>query len=551
MKELHGYDQFSRAVLRRWIKAKGAAATAEDAAPVAGTHATWATPKARGRRVDKDFEATVLDQLCFTTVEVVNKGAQKEEEDGKDYKAAHGRLAASCLHSYDVIRKAALTVRDKLPEQHGARNLKFSNKWIKGFLRRFRFSRQAITKVRHAFTESSFPALFLTFCPFLFTTPQAQKINRPSPAQVEQNNKIIQAGLQKRAITLSQLINYDETSGLWGLNTRFTYAPIGGGGAAGPGNEERQRLTIGVGLFADGNHLPPSFIIKCSTENDDQSSTTVLDKLLRDPTFNTDQKWERRVWQRSMAVGKPSKVVMFKRPYLRHADGRVVWAQHKAYQDTPGLAMWCDLVLGPARRASGDAWWALVWDNCASHLVPSVLAVYQEWCIDVYPLSPNMTDLQQPVDIVACGPMKTLTKRARTDQLYDYFQRYRANCLEQQRLLKYNPPQPTMPAFISLMSGIFSERFLTEEFMGGVRRVFQAVALAPYNAAGDYHVYESHKGTFPLLPRGFRGTVHKNLMEAEELLNDVALVRAKREDQKTLDDYANLIQDLPGGGLFI
>ena len=325
------------------------------------------------------------------------------------------------------------------------------------------------------------------------------------------------------------------------MNSKYAYAPIGGGGVAGPGNEERQRLTVNVALCADGSHLPPSFIIKCATTKDDQSSSSVLGKLLKNNMFNIDGRWQKKVWQRKIKIGKDNKATQFKRPYLKHRDGRVVWAQKNAYQDTAGLAMWCDLIMGPARKKSGDDYWALVWDNCRPHLVPSVLEVFKEHHIDVYTLSPNMTDLEQPVDIVACGPMKALTKAARTDQLYDYFQRFRADCLQSGKTEKYCPPEPTMPAFISLMSGIFSERFTQPEFEDGVRRVFQAVGLAPYNDKGDYYVYESHNGTLPRVPLGFRGVVHRKKGEgedklaAQDLLNDIALAPVPKQDEDGVD----------------
>ena len=354
---------------------------------------------------------------------------------------------------------------------------------------------------------------------------------------MEANKKKIQAAIREHNIHLGAFGNYDETSGQWSLHGRYTFAPIGGGGAAGGGHaDERERITVLVFIFADGNHLPPSYIIKCSTDKVDQSASTVLAKLLDNPDFNTDKLWVKKTWERTMRVmvKRVSQDVGFKRHYLIHPDGRVVFAQHKAYQDTPGLAMWCDLVLGPARKQSGDPLWLLVWDNCSSHLVPSVLAVYEEWGIKVLQLSENMTDIEQPVDIVVCGPMKAHTKTDRTNQLYDYFQRYRGNCASaiatRRPRPKYDPPAPTVASFISLMSGIFAGRFSSEEFKDGVRRTFQAVGLAPYNAEGDYYVYDSHNCTRARLPRTFRGVVHKDL-EALELLNDLALVPRPTEEE--------------------
>ena len=80
------------------------------------------------------------------------------------------------------------------------------------------------------------------------------------------------------------------------------------------------------------------------------------------------------------------------RQYLRHSDGRVVWAQSSAYQDTPGLAIWCDLVLKPARERSGRKRWALIWDNVKAHEVDSVRAIFDGAGITVLDLPKYTTD---------------------------------------------------------------------------------------------------------------------------------------------------------------
>ena len=110
------------------------------------------------------------------------------------------------------------------------------------------------------------------------------------------------------------------------------------------------------------------------------------------------------------------RTVNYVRPYLFNLnDGRVVWSQYKAYQDTPGLAMWIDLVMGPARVASGSPKWGLIWDNCAAHLVPAVKEVFAQWCIHVFEFPPQMTAL---LHLIYSGPMKAHTKSERARSIY-------------------------------------------------------------------------------------------------------------------------------------
>lgn len=73
----------------------------------------------------------------------------------------------------------------------------------------------------------------------------------------------------------------------------------------------------------------------------------------------------------------------------------------------------------------------MVWDNCGSHKTDAVRAVFKEWGILVRELPPKMTDILQPMDLVANAPLKTAIRRTRGQALFDYFQSWkhtRVNC---------------------------------------------------------------------------------------------------------------------------
>ena len=63
--------------------------------------------------------------------------------------------------------------------------------------------------------------------------------------------------------------------------------------------------------------------------------------------------------------------------------------------DYAGAVMWCDLVVGPARRASGRQKWLLVWDNHKSHLDEEVITIFAAAGIILRGLPVNMSDLLQ------------------------------------------------------------------------------------------------------------------------------------------------------------
>ena len=44
--------------------------------------------------------------------------------------------------------------------------------------------------------------------------------------------------------------------------SKYMYAPVNGGGARAPDNDDRTRITINVCLSADGTVQPASFIMK-------------------------------------------------------------------------------------------------------------------------------------------------------------------------------------------------------------------------------------------------------------------------------------------------
>ena len=361
----------------------------------------------------------------------------------------------------------------------------------------------------------------------------------------------MQDGMAAEGITdLEDIINFDESPGYLGKNPTHVFAPRGGGCAGKADNDERVRVTINVACNAAGGMLPVSFIIKCSTTNIDQSAITVLSSLLKDRAFNEDGLWKSGMWTRTLNVNdkktKKLSPVTFKRQFLKHPDGRVVWAQSKAYMDTPGLALWIDLVLGPARVKRGSKKFALIWDNCKTHLVPCVLAVLKEHHVVHYEFEADMTDISQPIDIVVNGPTKAHIKQARAKELYDYFQEYVVDLANAGgKIVPYRPPAPRLAAFLSLISRIFVERFETDEFVRSLRRCFVSVGLAPRNSKGEYEQYESHAAATARM-KSFRGRVivdKQNISSVNLLADDVFYNWDERDGQ---DEEAEAIVDGPG-----
>ena len=111
-----------------------------------------------------------------------------------------------------------------------------------------------------------------------------------------------------------------------------------------------------------------------------------------------------------------------RRPYLVHVErGDIITCQNKAWMDSAGIAMWCDLQFGPLAKAGrGKA--IMVWDNCGPHKVEAVRQVFREWGVTVVELRPKMTDILQVMDLIANAPLKSAIRRMRAASLFDYFQ---------------------------------------------------------------------------------------------------------------------------------
>jgi hypothetical protein len=191
--------------------------------------------------------------------------------------------------------------------------------------------------------------------------------------------------------------------------------------------------------------------------------------------------------------------VTFKRPYLIHKDGRVIWSQSKGYQDTAGMVMYAQLVLNPWKLKHGYRKLAVIWDSCRAHSVECVKRAYADLGIFVEALPVNMTDKLQPVDGVACGPLKAGQRALRANQLYEYHQQWveQVTAFQEKHpaaaIPQYIQPLPTLLSCILMHHSIFADNFSTPAFQAAIQAVFINVGLSPQLDSGKYVIYTSHE----------------------------------------------------------
>jgi hypothetical protein len=443
----------------------------------------WQTSTAKknmGRKVNVDFERAVIGHLILTVLEKV-----EVEVSGTVNKVEKARVVANVAYSYEIIKLAADTTRKEAPWASDAMflKLKFSNKWVKGFLRRSTLRRRRNT--------SSVKAV-------------------PSPevvaARMKQIQAVIEAGPpggqpdgQSQKYEKKDIYSADETASHYALKPLNQYVPKGNKRGSSPAFDDKARFT--TMLYGDGEGVmqPPLNIIKCTVHSVDLRSSTVISTLHKKEGFRQADGWTLKTWDRELVlkVKGEDKTLHYYRPYIVHTDGTVITTQHKAWMDSVGMCMWADLVIGPAAKSSGRKK-LIVWDSCGPHTVPAVKAVFASWDIAIEALPVNMTDALQVMDLVVNGPLKAHMRRFRCASLFDYFQSWKVKwALELEKPLNtrvmpaFLPPKPLLIDGLNTLKTVAKDVFSTPEFKKGVASAFVKVGLVK-DSSGKFVEYTSH-----------------------------------------------------------
>lgn len=427
---------------------------------------SWQVSKAKskpGRKVDTDFEKSVLSRLIFTVLESTNDRQR-------------ARVVANVAHSYDVIRRAALDVQKQPGWSQAVQNLKISDGWISLWLKRQVLRRRRVT---------------------------AADKQRPPVDEVQAHMQAIQQRITAGGYTLDDIISYDETGVFFGAPPKNQYVPQDAERATAADADSKVRFTAGLWATASGKMGPPFFIIKCSKKSMDLASTRVIDNLHLQKGFRSVDGWSLCIWQRTLTLIIKGKSVTgtYRRPYLvSRLTGAVITCQHRAWMDTPGLCMMLDTVFKPWMQANKRRPF-IVWDNCGPHLVDAVKQTLAELGIASDTLPKNMTDILQVMDLVVNGPLKAGVRSERADALYDYFQTWRFKVSQAQvagvAAPRFAPPKTTLEEGLRFVLETNSVAFTTEAFQDGIRRAFVKVGLAPTDNAGYVNYTGSVRGSVP------------------------------------------------------
>jgi hypothetical protein len=212
--------------------------------------------KRRGPKVNIDFQEEVWAHIILAVI-VVDVASGVESI----------KLKSNITHSYDIVRMAAQETQKKLHwmDDEKVQGLKFSNKWVRGFLLRDKFSRKKVT------TEVK---------------------NPPSEAEVRRIMKDRQDSIVDNLFheDLKSIGNMDETAFRYAIGPTHQFTSKSIQRPTGiPKTSDKVRITACVTALADGKQLPLLSIIKhsvSSKDRPDQSGMTVVKNLFHKTTVS-------------------------------------------------------------------------------------------------------------------------------------------------------------------------------------------------------------------------------------------------------------------------
>ena len=388
--EVSGFEKVDRRTLRYW-------------------HEGGKEKRKRGVKVNTTFERCVLGHLLFTVLRKIGDETQTHQ-------------IANVAHSYTAVQTAAKTAATEEPwaPDPGVSKLKYSKKWVKGFLRRNGLIKRKVTA--------------------------SSNKTHPKTEEVRETVTKIQAEIQRLRLKPEDIINADESGIMISCVPKCQYTLDGERSGNFPDGTEKARFTVHMGGTAAGDLLPPFIILRCSVKTADMSGSTLLDNkhLMAADGFQEKDGWSNHLWQKEVSTkqGGKKRTDLYKRPYLLNSKtSAVITANARGWMDSVTMVMWIDVLLAPwiAKVGQGRPQ-MVIWDNCGSHLCDSVVQSFGAHNIVMLTLPPNMTDKLQPMDLSVNMPLKSAMRRYRCQQLFQYFQKWKIAWLEGQEPA-FSPPK--------------------------------------------------------------------------------------------------------------
>jgi hypothetical protein len=290
--KISGYEKIKKKNIDEWIKSQ---------------------KKRSGRKISNEFERDVAGELILYRVMELPDGNMADQAE----------ILANSIYSYECVRTAAKNVyarnKSRWDSDPLVNRLKFTDKWVHGFLRRLQFTKRRVTSVLKII---------------------------PPPEVVRARMNEIKDFIISEGISPDRIFNADETGVKWAPELQHQFVPDSAVRAVAPPGNESGRFTALLGSDALGRMLPFYFIVKCSCKDPhDLRGSTILKKFFgEDKFFKPSEGWIEGTWSTVIVIKEVPRTIH--RPYLLNTNTLdLMTVQGKAWNDTPGCLMWVELQL--------------------------------------------------------------------------------------------------------------------------------------------------------------------------------------------------------------
>ena len=386
--------------------------------------------------------------------------------------APSARIILNVAYSYAIISETALEIQKQSNwiSNERVQTLKFSNNWVKKFLKRSGLRKRKITR---------------------------DDKNIPSVSEVIQKMSEGQNIYTSCGHSPSTTWNMDETAVTWAIGPVHVYVPNDQQRASNIGiPNTKLRITAVIAVNGVGEFAPLMFIIKHSVSSEsrpDQSTMTVIKKIHTNKSikFGIEDGWELKLWVKTMTI--KGVTAEHKCLYLRHTTTHhVITSQFKAWNDTVRMMMWVELIINPIKERDSKL---LLWfDNCGCHKTAVIEQVMKDLDIKVACLPPNMTAILQVLDLVVNGPLKAHIRNNRAKKIVRSFRVFKEQCnlnslkpFGEREILTFEAPKPDMMECISDLIRLFGSDgdFQKQKFKEGVISSFKKTGTIPSSTDHD------------------------------------------------------------------
>ena len=231
-------------------------------------------------------------------------------------------------YSYSIIEAAARTVQNKINwnDNDKRKAMKFTDKWVRGFLTRGGLHRRKITREDKVL---------------------------PSDADISSVLKIGQELYIRNGHDSSSTFNFDETAFTWAIGPSHMFCPSNQQRATNIGiSNTKLRITAIIAVNAEGIFTPLMIIIKHSVSSEkrpDQTKMTVIRELHKKYGFTENEGWVLKIWIKDLTI--KGVTAQHKIMYIINEDtGHVITSQYKAWNDSIRMCMWFEVVIKPVKK---------------------------------------------------------------------------------------------------------------------------------------------------------------------------------------------------------